>query len=1645
MATLDGSHTKRRVVAVTALFFAVLMVMSPLGYLNFSSGNGTASATSASPGIIPMSGTYSGGMVSVSNTTSYIPGGSSLLSGINLSMQTTVFLGFHAVNRSKLNSYLNETSSPSSSLYRHYMTHSTFERYFEPSASSVDTVASYYRQMGLTITPQNDRLYLQISGSLLQIEKAFNTSFSMYNTSLGTYYFNTQDVQVPTAFSGMISGVIGFSNYPYFTPALTVNPALGMNVTQAIGVINSGAGGATNQPPYSPGALQLAYNETGLLSKGYTGAYETVVVIDAYGDPTAQVDMATYDGLYNMPAPPSFQTIYPYGTASAYTDAGSVTSLWEVESALDFQMAHATAPGANIVAAVSPDAGYTLLQTLAYVITNQLGNVVSNSWGEPEQEAGTAVAYMNPFFQMAAAEGITVLAASGDQGAAGYDPSVPRSVMWPCTDPYVTAVGGTTLFMNGTVATGVGNPLNGPPTVPEVVNPTGWQNETAWDGYTGGGYSVLYARPFWQTGPGLPTSGPDSNMRGSPDVAANAMFGGNDFVFNGQPGGSQLFGGTSFASPIWAGVIATMDSYTTAIQGDQLGFLNPTFYEILNSKAYSKDFHDILYGYNGPNGFYNAGPGWSPVTGMGSPNIGNLATELVDYTFSTGVKGDFRTTYNHGVSANIQTVVPQRTMGTSVNQYYVEDTLASGTMLMAGYAIDQTYKSGTWFFEIIPSTSAFGTYNVKYGGDGSAGSNGTFNNYAIMETSPGVWSILINSRTVVTVSDVSTSSGRHVPYFAGSTSQTTSSFNILGPSVISGMDYYNGSAFLPIPSAMTFEGTTISSSYDPSIAFNNPYGVSIYTGTDFSVQHSIIVGSGVPLSNGQILWGSYQNIPPKTVLLKNPEYVTLYAQHVDSVATAGGSSFQLTTQFPTGQKDFNNFYLVPVLGTSTWSFVTSESTSSSLTLAGNQPIFAHFYVEASTLNSSSIQVGPPLTVTVSLTAGGTLIGTGSVTQSIPASGGIVEYNVSFLPVVSSIPANAYISMSISWYIASAAGEQVSYAVAPQTGQQYPILLSLPTYNPVDVSPLILSSGTAGLYAESHVSSPFGKYDLASINATVNGVQLSSAEVNGNVYTWFIPQMQLQTGTNVMSVTASDLQGLFNTASATYSVQSTKYSLTFQETGLPSGTTWGVDLSGNEVTTHGSSLTVYLPGGRYAYSTTGVQGYRANPSSDTVSLTSSTVVPIQFSPRTYSVSFGESGLPAGSQWNVTIGSMRESSTTGTVTFQLVNGTYTYTVGRFNGFSASTYSGTFTVSGKALVEPDISWTRVLYYANFTASGLPSGTSWTVSLAGVTTSSSESLISFAVGNGTYAYKVMGIAGYSASSYSGTVHVAGSSADTAIAWSQVDYIVTFSENGLPSSAQWGVTVNGISTSGDSQSIISTLPNGTYQYTVQSVGGYTVSPSSGSVTVNGHDVSISVTYSSSPRFMVTFSEQGLPSGTTWSVAFNGIMEKTNGNQISFETASGSYQYTVSSVPGYAASSHSGTITVSGANTAVTIVWKPVTYAVTFNETGLPPETSWSVSLGGTSLSSTNSSITFQVVNGTYSYSVSSSGLFQAQNSRGNVNVNGSGVTISVIFTPTSAAGSQAVPLTVVGLAGTGGSGGITAVVAARKHLMRLLHKILHR
>ncbi len=392
---------------------------------------------------------------------------------------------------------------------------------------------------------------------------------------------------------------------------------------------------------------------------------------------------------------------------------------------------------------------------------------------------------------------------------------------------------------------------------------------------------------------------------------------------------------------------------------------------------------------------------------------------------------------------------------------------------------------------------------------------------------------------------------------------------------------------------------------------------------------------------------------------------------------------------------------------------------------------------------------------------------------------------------------------------------------------------------------------------------------------------------------------------------------------------------------------------------------------------------------------------------YGVTFTESGLPSGTTWTVTVAGNAENSSGSTITFQLQNGTYPYVISDVPGWHQTSlaYTGSVTVKGSSVNEPTLRFAQVTYQVTFSETGIPVGTTWWVNL---TTGQSRegtggSTIIFLEPNGSYVYSVSASPDTNAAP-GGTFDVSGAALSILVPFSSTYYSVTFSETGLPTGVQWWVNLTGgPSGSSTSTTLTLSLVNGTWQYTVAAANP-SYRAASGSFTVNGAARSVPITFSA--YYSVTFTESGLPSGTSWQVTVEGVTQKaTAGSSIVFFEPNGSYAYQIGDVSGWhqTAVPYSGTVTVRGSEvTYPTLVFAQVRYSVTFFESGLPAGTLWFVNItNGPSLHGTNSTLVFTEPNGTYGYQVSSSGYAPTPGS-GTFTVTGAPAVVGITFVLTT-------------------------------------------
>jgi PKD repeat protein len=308
---------------------------------------------------------------------------------------------------------------------------------------------------------------------------------------------------------------------------------------------------------------------------------------------------------------------------------------------------------------------------------------------------------------------------------------------------------------------------------------------------------------------------------------------------------------------------------------------------------------------------------------------------------------------------------------------------------------------------------------------------------------------------------------------------------------------------------------------------------------------------------------------------------------------------------------------------------------------------------------------------------------------------------------------------------------------------------------------------------------------------------------------------------------------------------------------------------------------------------------------------------------YTVWFNETDLPAGTNWNVSIGSSTVSGSGTSLQFSVFNGSYAYLVRDANSSLRPVAAhGTFRVAGaNESIFPVFE--AVNFTVSFTATGLPSGSDWSVRLGNeikttITSGSAPSTFQFNETNASYPYEVTVPAGLVADPPSGEVGVAGGNISVEVAVSEETYSVTFTAVGLPSEVSWGITVHGVEQNSTTNESVVHASDGTFEFSVVPPGGYSASPAEGNVTVSNANQTVTITFSV-VVYAVTFTETGLPNGTSWSLTLLGIVHGVAGTSYSTTLANGSYDYSVSGSGGYSPQTKSGTVHVAGQPMTVTV------------------------------------------------------------------------------------------------------------------------------
>ena len=600
----------------------------------------------------------------------------------------TLSLAPSAAQQADLEKLLVEQQTPGSPQYHQWLTPEEFGRRFGASDSDIAQISTWLQSQGLQVlSVARGRGWIAVSGTAAQVEQAFQTEIHSYLVNGETHYANASEPSVPTAFAGLVKGIRGLNDFhmkPRARPA-AVKPNFTAHYTDGQGNF------------VAPGDFATIYDVAPLYNAGIDGAGQKMAIAGQIQVNLSDIEQ--FRSMFNLPANDPQPVLVP----GSPNPGSSPKSGDLAESDLDLEWSGAVARNASIIFVYSTD----VMTSVQYAIDQNLAPIVSVSYGSCELE--TPASEYNAFVswgEQANAQGITWFAASGDDGAAdcadSQNPGL--AVDLPGSIPEITDVGGTEFSEGSGSYWSAANGANGGSAlsyIPEIT----W-NDSAEDqepSASGGGKSVLFPKPSWQSATGVPAD----NVRDVPDIALNASDDHDPYLVY-TDGSVQAYGGTSVPTPSFAGITALLNQ---KLGENGLGNINPKLYSLAESGWSSGMFHDVTSGNNivtVPCGRrevgcsnqavgYNAGPGYDLTTGLGSVDA---------YKLVMGWNGGSVTSPTPPLSANI-TLMSNLTTVAANEVVYLTATVTS---------TNGTAPSGTVSFSIggtslgsAPLTGSAGT------------------------------------------------------------------------------------------------------------------------------------------------------------------------------------------------------------------------------------------------------------------------------------------------------------------------------------------------------------------------------------------------------------------------------------------------------------------------------------------------------------------------------------------------------------------------------------------------------------------------------------------------------------------------------------------------------------------------------------------------------------------------------------------------------------------------------------------------------------------------------------------------------------------------------------------------------------------------
>jgi hypothetical protein len=632
-----------------------------------------------------------------------------------------------------LEQLLADQQDPSSPRYHQWLSPQEFGARFGATPDEITTVTGWLQSHGFAVNSvANGGREIEFSGSARQMEQAFHTEIHEYDLDGETRIANSTDIAIPVALSPVVAGVVSLNNFPVKSH-LRAKPQYTCNG----GVPCAGAHGIV---PYD---FATVYNVLPLWNtQGIDGTGQSIA-IPAQSNITLS-DVTTFRNQYGLPA--NSPTIILNGA-----DPGILSTTGDQdETTLDTEWSGGVAKGATIKVVVSKttntNAGAYL--SMQYIVDNNVAPIVSMSYGFCEKGLGSTATmqYFGATWQQAATQGQSVFVAAGDAGSADCDAGTSAtqgfSVDGVASSPYDVAVGGTefneggnsAVYWNSTNNTSNSSSAKGP--IPEVV----WNDAGSQLSAGGGGVSMYWSTPTWQTGPGVPTSDPGAptqHHRYVPDVSLSASASHDGYCLRLKSQTACGYGGTSATAPAFAGIMALVNQKTGQANGNP----NPRLYAIANQTP--SVFHDVSSGTNAvsctvgtPNcsnsgvlNGYNAAAGYDLASGWGSVDVTALASAWagtalpVQITTSSVAGGALGASYAASLVASSGTppytwslVSGTLPPGVTLNPagYFSGQPTASGTYNVTVQVTDSNGSTATMSLQLVFAATASATANTYH-------------------------------------------------------------------------------------------------------------------------------------------------------------------------------------------------------------------------------------------------------------------------------------------------------------------------------------------------------------------------------------------------------------------------------------------------------------------------------------------------------------------------------------------------------------------------------------------------------------------------------------------------------------------------------------------------------------------------------------------------------------------------------------------------------------------------------------------------------------------------------------------------------------------------------------------------------------------